>query len=580
MPDLLGPAVDPTLQPALLVISGGDADVALEEPSAPGPGDPDVEFDPAPAEIAPRVQLMLYRHDKTLIGELVTAEVEEWGEELDLLVPPTLKATASTFDPLWAAAATVMGTDTWGRIVYSWAPKGYYVQVSVDGAPEPPFFFRQPIDIGGGRVALYGVGVQAVVTERILGRAEQVDLLEGRGSFEEYSSIDEMEADGWQFDAGVTPGLVADGVRGAQALQLQGTGWVRSPRVTRQGAAGYGRVLEGAMFGRWSAIDTDEALDAVGVVQRTRAVRRSNGAEDTAYRDANALERPDDVDSWSEDPLVSAGRMQPAAVAHDCGVDVRSYAGVTTRVDYVTLREGTSTGFPPGSSRDYAYYVERVFRDLHSRELGGSPTGLSTRIMALTGSEPVQARRWAHSRRMPVREILAEILDAEGGPECRVTAGWWLEVWDRLGADRTDVALSNLDILDPGWAEDPGAQVDVLVADTGRGTATSAIASTVEQPYSDTDTAWRIVATVQAPADWSLNAIDAWTARQAEVAARRQITATVAVRWELGRQIDTGDTLRAFQSDGLQGDSRRHRVIARRFRRRERVVLLTLGAAD
>lgn len=577
MAELLGPAMAGTVGIAYEATPAYAVPWPIPDPVAPEPGDPDVEYNPPASMPAPRVQVMLMRYDKTPIGEIVTADVADWTEELDLLIPRVAGVSASSWDPVWSMAGELMGVDTDGKLVYSWDPKGYYIQLFVDGDAEPPFFFRQPVDIGGGQVSMPAVGVEAVANERILGRPVQPDLLGGRGSFEQYGSIGEMVADGWQFDDGVSASLVADGVSGSVALELTGPGWVRSPRVTVRGGGSISKVISGGLFGRWSG--SEEALELADVVARTRVVRRSNGAEDLEYRNANVARRPMGQTGWTDDPIDMAGRTQPLAVVHDAGVDLRSHAGVTSRFDFVTLREGTSTGFPPGVVRTYAQHVVRVFRDLHSRSLGGSPTGLVLRDRTEVGSWPTQARRWAHSRRLPVREILTELLDAEGGPECRVTAGWFLDIHDRLGQVRDDIQLSNLDILGPGWAVDPGAQVDVYAGDTGRGSGTNTIAAVVEQPYASSDTRWRVFAAAQAPADLSIDACEAWTRRQAAVAARRQVTAEVAVRWELGRRIATGDTLRVFQSDGLHGDSRMHRVVARRFDPRRLVVVLTLGAA-
>ena len=47
------------------------------------------------------------------------------------------------------------------------------------------------------------------------------------------------------------------------------------------------------------------------------------------------------------------------------------------------------------------------------------------------------------------------------------------DLFSRFGFRKTtmdDIALSMHDIPQPGWAVDPGAQIDDLVVDTGRGT--------------------------------------------------------------------------------------------------------------
>ena len=205
-------------------------------------------------------------------------------------------------------------------------------------------------------------------------------------------------------------------------------------------------------------------------IQRTDSLAPSN--EDVGY--ANLGERPDSGEYWSDGPIKSATRTTPQAITHRAWVECTGWPGHWTYYDVITIRESVQTGFPPGSERDLSYYVERIHRDLVSRHLGGSPTGLKTTVKSLTGVETSQ--RWEHSRRQFVREILAVVLDADGGPECKITPGWNLEIHGAgLGSERDDIALSVHDILEPGWQVDPGARVQDFAVDTGRGSGALAL---------------------------------------------------------------------------------------------------------
>lgn len=567
MPALEGPAVVPVMATPVVFVAGAEMPVPTPPVEPPGPADSEVAF--TPALRAPVVKAVLARAvTRDVIGCLETAEVDDFGYDVEALVGGTAAVVASTWDPIWSVAGTLLGISAAGHPVYEWDPKGYILTIEVDGLAVWSGMFRRPVPIGGGQVGLAVSQPSAVFAERILGLAEQLDLLGDVGSFESGSLA------GWTIPSGVSATIVTDGVRGTKALRVIGDGWVSSPKVAADGAAGYSRTAEGAAFGRWA---DDIPVGAVVVRTRARRVGASNDYDFNYTGEASGV-RPDDDDGWTGEPVTSGARMAPQAAPHLLWTEVRSFAGAYSYYDLVTLRQGITTGFPPGTERDYAEYVERIIRDLNSSAYGGSDTGIRTRIVSMTGNQPVQAMRWAHNQRSAVRDVLSMVLDADGGPECRFTAGWTMEILARLGADRTDIALSASDLLEPGWEIDPGAQVDDFVADTGRGSGTSWVSATVSQPVvSDRH---RIIAVVTAPVDRSLNEVEQWAARQARVAARLHVTKEAVVSWSLGAQIAEGDVLWVIDHDGLHGLSRQMRVVTRRFRPRSQTCLLGLGATD
>jgi hypothetical protein len=567
MPELEGPAVDPTMRrPARTWWRSSD----LAEPIPPAPA-PTWAIDPGAD--APVIEVVLGRAiTREVIGSIETAVVEDWVDDVEFLVTQTASIRASSWDPIWPLAGTLIGISADGHPVYEWDPKGFIVWIEVDGAAVWTGMFRSPINIGGGTMVLPAVDPGAICAERILGRPEQLDLLEDRGSFEQYSSVGDMIADGWQFDEGVTPSLVTtDAVRGTKALRVTGKGWWSSPKVTLEGADGYGRTVEGACFARFN-----DAIEPNTEVVRTRAVRIGNSAEDVTYRNNRAGGRPGAESGWSDGPITSGARMQPVVASHRCWVQGRSYTGFSTDYDLVTLRQGVTTGAPPGSTQDLSWYFERVWRDLNARSLGGSPTGLSVR--ATDCGTTATGKRWAHNQRTKVGDVLAMILERDGAPEARITPGWWIEVGPRLGADRTDLAITTHDLVDPGWQVDPGAQVDDYVVDTGIGSGTSWVSVTVSQP--EVSDRHRIIALVTAPPDRTLNELQKWADAHARAAARIHITKTAVVPWELGMAIDAGDTIPVVDHDGHLGLDRTMRVVARRPLPTKMLVELGLGATD
>jgi hypothetical protein len=572
VPTLIGPAVDPTLGTAFVEV---DALEVIDPVATPPAIDPDAPWDPVARAEGRICSVVIGRAiTREVIGALETAVVEDFDEDVEMLVGGTASIVASSWDPLWETVAVRLWGSADGHLVGEWDPKGYVVWIEVDGATRWTGVFRRPIDIGDGRVMLPAVDPSVVFRERILGRGEQLDLLEDRGSFEDYDSIDNMIADGWSFDEDVEPELITGGVRGTQALRVTGNGWVRTPEVTLEGADGYRRTFEAAVFGRFHT----------GVDPRERVLiaycRRSDSTDlfDAEFSFDEAGVRGSDEPGWSKIPAVAGGRMSEEVVSHRCWSELRSFDGGDTDYDLATLRQGVLTGFPPGADRDWAYYVERVVRDVNSVSLGGSPTGLRTRIESVTGNSPPEALRWPHNQLTPLRDVLSQILDVDGGPECRITPGWWIEIHERLGADRSaSVCLDVHTVASPGWATDPSAQIEDFIADTGIGTGTSRIYATVAQPY-DPDR-HRITAVVQAPVGRSLNETNLWTLRHARVAARLQASAQVRVPWAVAEQLDKGDDLWLTLHDGLSGIDRAMRIVNIRWLPEFDAADLTLGDA-
>lgn len=578
MPTLIGPAVDPTLSPASMTVLPGSLTAPIPSPPVDGPGDPDIEYDSANPVPQVVTRVLIGRRgegtDREVIGCLETAVVDDYDEDVELLQQTTAAITVDADDPLFKAIAehTWIGSDGWP--VYDWNPKRYIVWVEEDGVRTWTGVLRAPVALGGGKVQLQVFGPQVILSERILGRAEQLDLLGDKGSFENYSNQADMEADGWVFPAGCTATIVTDGVRGTKALNVTGGGddaWVKSPRVILEGADGYSRTVEGATFGAWGDLVPSGAVVSRTWAQRTDSLAPSN--PDASYESAGV--RPDDSPGFTGEPITSGARMSAQVVPHRCWTEVRSFDGVNARYDLVTLRQGVTTGFPPGSDQDYVLYIERIIRDLNSTSVGGHDTGLRVDILSPTGHTPPQAMRWNHNQRVPVADPLRIVLDADHGPEAHITPDWRIQVTNRLGSDRADIGLSNHDVVSPSWEINPAGQIEEFVADTGRGTGTSWISATISQTVEPDR--WRSTAIVQAPPDRTLNEVTEWARRHARVAARLQVSAVVVIPWTTAAQIALGDSLWCTFHDGTQGLNRRLRVLNKRKHPADMTVTLTLG---
>jgi hypothetical protein len=169
------------------------------------------------------------------------------------------------------------------------------------------------------------------------------------------------------------------------------------------------------------------------------------------------------------------------------------------------------------------------------------------------------------------------VLNAEGGPECRITPGWVLEVWDRLGAE-SDITLSVHEILEPGWQDDPGAQIQDHAVDTARGSGGTAIVSVVSQTVSST---WRRFAEVTGPTDRTLDEIESWNRAHARTAARQQVTLEAEVPANVAAQIERGDTLYVVQHVGhVAMPEIRMRVLRKRKNYKRLTATLSLGADE
>ena len=569
---LLEVPVDPTLGGPDLLSIGGPS-VLAPIPVAPDP-DETTPIVYATPRRGIRTSLLLCRtgtHEP--VGEIRTAEVVSWDDDVDQ--PGQLDASASTWDPVWSLAGDAT-TRYRGRSVHEVDLKAYEMILGVDDgdgfrAEAGPFVFRNgPIDVADGRVNLSGPDLRAVFDDRPLGEIVTRDLLEGAGDFGR-TPLGEAPY-GWVADAGITDvEVVAGGVHGTKALRVKGIGWIKSPEVSVPGHPEVGSSIEGSVFGKFPA----SVAPGTPVVQTRVKVAGALTASNLDVTARKAGARPDNGTRWSMDPI-SSGTTTPLTTS-TCRAWMELYSGSATEWTYFDLAvigRGELTGYL--EPVDLARYPVRIIRDAQFGP-GGTTWGIVTQIMDLCGSE--DQITWQHNEQPWVGSALDSVLSRDDGPELQLLPSGVVRVWgQRRGRVRGDVLLGPNVIVSPKWAQDPGAEVDDFIMGTERGTGTSMVASKVSQP--STAYRHRIAAFERAPNGRPLNQVDRLAARRAELAARRQITATVRVPWYYGRKIGTGDTVPMVQADGLLGTwSRPVRVLNRKMVPGAYAVDLTVGVA-
>ena len=572
MPYLV-PAIITLAEPALLRIDALDLIEPIEVPPDPGPGDPATPpTDYVPSRRGLRVQVMLCRvvtHE--IVGELRTADADEWPDDLDQQT--SLNIPASSFDPMWEAVSH--GHVTYrGRRRYQWDAKQYEIMICLEGVPEWVGVFRQPIDIGGGQVILAARSPEALFDDHPLGLPEAADLLGGVGDFEQYP-VGPGLPPGWTFDHApgvtMTAEIVYDGVRGRKCLKVHGQGWVFTPKVPLPGQNGVGRTVGVSAFGKWP--DTIEVgVPVIGTkVQRADSLVPSN--VDATIRKAGA--RPDSGSRWSDQPVSSGATMTESSIIHYTWGALRSVAFGDTFYDLVRMQQGILSGFL--DVQPYSRYIRELTRDMQDPDQGGVPLGITSRIEEDT-TAGVQLT-WAHNGHPRAVDCLAMVdTNVDGGAAHKISPAWVQRIRPRFGQDRRDEILLGPDeILDMRWAPDPGAQIEDFIGDTGRGSGTTAVMSVVSQPQ--VPNRHRISLLERTPAG-TLNATDAYTRRHAAVAAREHVTAEVDVRWRLGRQIATGDTVSALLIDGGQMYAGPMKVLRRRMRPKLWLVTMSLGVDE
>ena len=378
MPTLTGPAVEPTCAGPGRVYVGAHELIAPLRPPRPTGGDPDTPWlpyeppyhdpgdpwSPVRATPAPVVALIVGEAiTRRPIGELTTAVIDDWCEDVEMLAGAPATATISAHDPMLAELAFAATLTADGTVAYEWNPKSYCWWIECDGETVWTGLLRQPVDMGDGTITLPLEDPSAVFDERILGRAEQFDHLGGKSNFESYPSIAWAVADGWRVPAGVTAQIVSGGVSGGRTLRVMGTGWVGSPRVTLMGGDGIGVGVIGSGFAKFHESVPEGSAVMLTWCQRTDSLAPSN----PTVTAESCGQREGDSTAWTETPIVSGGRTSKNVVPHRCWVEMRSFPDVWTYYDLVTIRQDVQTGFPPGYETDLAYYVERIHRDLVSR---------------------------------------------------------------------------------------------------------------------------------------------------------------------------------------------------------------------
>lgn len=566
----IAPAVEASIVPAFTIAEADDIAETFPVAADAAPGDQAAPTTPTTIAVAsaPRVQAVLQRtvtHEP--IGELRSAVIDWWEE--DVSEPGSASVEASSWDPLWGQAAAHTTTCR-GRDVYDWDPKGLELCIGVDGVADWVGVFRQPLDVGGGRVQLPARTPEILLSERTLGLVEATDHLAGWGDFERYPVGSTPPGLTFHPKPGhtMTAVVVADAVRGRHCLEVTGDGWVRTPKVALPGAELTGRTAGVSAFVK-APTGITSGTPVVGTwCQRGDSLVPSNGDYSLQHYGG----APDPDGRWSDDPVSSKARMTMDAITHWTWGELRGFDGHPVRYDLVRLTQQELTGFVARTT--YDRYV-RLLVDALQHGPGGSSWGMTTRIeSAATGSA---AMSWGHTAHHTGTEAMAMVTDVDGGAEWWVSPAWVARIAARRGQVRDDVVFGPDQVLEMRFAVDP-VEVDDFVADTGRGSSSTQVMSTYSTPV--VAGRHRITKIVRPP-DGPLNAVDAWTARYGPVNARRQVTCEIDVRWSYGRHVACGDVVPVVVVDGLLAHwLTPMRVVKRRMRPRDGLVTFTMGNTD
>lgn len=546
--------VDPTLHlyPEAFAFGGEALEPIYEIPDG-GPASP-------PPALGRRHQLVLCQPiTHKPLAQLNSFEVSDWGD--DFGPGNSVTGTASLSDPAWLLVGARTTTYR-GRKVGVPDAKGLEVMFGVDGMLAASGVLQQPIPLGDGQVQLTVSSPEAVLDERALGETEQKDYYRGLGSFPT------TDLTGWTFDANLEHTWeVAQPWQGTRSLKVKCTstagGWVYGPWVNIPGQDGFVRHPVASAMVR-------SATAAEGIVAACWVELPDGTPVRQDYTLANASSADSSTTGW-QGPIAGRGWLTPAPIDHRVRAGIHIPGGNQwVTIDFVRLQWPTLTGYP--TQKDLSLYPLRILRDYQYRP-GGSPEGIHGELVSLTGK--TERLSWAHQDDHPAWEAITSITERDDGPDVWITPGWVMKVAKRRGRDRRDVALNADSMIRATVTIDPGSEVDEFRALTDLGSGPTRIVHGIDQPRRRHRR--RIRRLVQAPVGLTYGAGRAWTAGQAEWAAREPMAFEADVTYEFGLRLNVGDGVLFAWADGNVAWWGPVRIGSRRFKPGEGICTITGG---
>jgi len=494
--------------------------------------------------------------ERRWLGELLEARTEgrrslnlDGGGEVQISVPTTDRS----------ALATLLGDiASWGEVVTGRATLlDRSIHPVIDGRVGPGYVLRGEARISQGRVVLSGQAPSRLWADRIVGTAERVDLLGGRGMFRGHGSPASL---GIQVVGDVEVRWATPGARADRALEIRGDSLTGHVAITTGHSAGDGltgdriTVRSGAFLRIPDDAVEDTTVMLTEVYEGGERVSPGPGAPNLY---AVQIAEDDATGAWTREPLTSAALLPLApytaqVVTRIYPASTESWTGIS---DLTVFRRDT---FSTGVERDLVTHQALLIRE---GQTGRRKSSWSMPFLIGDHVGVSELGVWRHEDETPLTEALAAVSSRDDGPDLPwVDAQWRARCSARRGRVRTDIVIGPDDILgDDGWVHDPGSQVSELRAVTDRGNAYWRVASTARDT-SRTD-GHVIERQVRAPNDLDLRQLDSYTAARLAERAQPQETATIAVRGHLGRRLEVGDTVRVVQLDGFWRLDRMVRIV-------------------
>lgn len=515
------------------------------------------------------------------LGELVEASVESWSESLD---GPggagggDIRFSVPT-DDVSALGTLLVDEADWGAFGPTGEPRlvDRAVFPVVDGQVVAAYVLRSDtrVDTAKGIVSFSGQAPGRLFADRIVGTANRLDMIDGRGHFPGSGTYGSL---GWGWSGSSGDIQWADPVRDGRALEVRGdplTNHLTMLQLVtpRAGETQFVQVFASAFFMLpLDAVDGTEIMSmTVHDADTLARIWPPVGAENEG-----AVLVTEDMPRgvWLRSPLTAWALtpLPPYRVFVQIAIKPAWETG-WTRVDEVTMFRRDTLG--TGAVEDLTHHVWLLVWDAQN---GRDKASWSLPIVEHDPTGIEEIGHWRHDANQPLQDAIATLTGRRDGPDPPwVGADWTVHVSARRGEVRDDLVLGPDMVVDaPGWTHDAGTQASSVRAETDRGEDWWRVTS-VQTDTTLTD-GHVIERQLRAPNELSLLAVDQWAGAELEQVSQPQHTRRVLVDWDLGASIAVGDSFRVVDVAGVWRLNEWMRVSQRTFLPGQRLVALDLGS--
>lgn len=458
------PPVDGMDVPLILVDEGVAPWVTGEDPDTPVIGDPDTPLTPAvPRRLGRHVQVLLKRPGLPCESELQTVSQPVRRLRLDPRQGSQFSFVTHREDPGWGSLTQPAPAIVRNRRGLTLDPQRIDAEVIVDGRRRfCGCFAGSPRRVDGDyeeHRLIDGLGVAASLGVRTPWADDNVDMLDGRGSFEGTSPLAGWEVEGALDLDVVTPSEVGPYL--GRAVRANGIGILWSPWVwtsAEEGTVGWKGTARVHLTDEYGGQDVTVRTQVVrpvgslpfpevGFDDRVGTASNRSGIFGFAWEEVDSLRQT----MWS---VEGGGLLLVRA-----GVGIVS--GDNVYVDEVTIeKQGITavwTGDLSGRSPDFSNQVALALRASVLRDpssgwtISQTPTFIASPGVAWRDDEHVRAT-----------EAIAEVTGRIDGPDVWCDTNWAFRIAARRGRNRTDLILDDFTCPDASWERQP--QVDAITS--------------------------------------------------------------------------------------------------------------------